>query len=258
MGRMAQPLSYVPCEAWADVADWCCPDIVLPPVVDPCPPGQPPPTIVSPWTQAQLIDMASAMLYGATGWLFPGLCSQTWEYDAQCHCPKRDCRGCNQRECLPVPVTHYPLAEITSIVEVDENGVQTTLDLNAAGVVITDYGHICRSDGLAWEACRTLVTGLFGRTPPFEGQIAALKLACALAYVCAPEACNGANVTGFTAAGRDYSLQDVRQLLADGTIPIPEVQLFLAVYGEQGKRPYIGRVWSPDMQRRHPRRITWP
>ncbi|MCL5459796.1 hypothetical protein M3M33_14260, partial [Loigolactobacillus coryniformis] len=73
-----------------------------------------------------------------------------------------------------------------------------------------------------------------------------------------PEACNGIGVTSFSAGGRDYQLADVRQLLADGVIPIPEVQLFLAVYGTKQANRYIGQVWSPDMQRRHPRRITWP
>lgn len=257
---MAEPLTEIPCQSWANATtQWCCPEANLP-TVDPCPPNDPAAAAAGPWTQQQLLDVASSMLYVATGYRFPGICEDVVEWDALCECPVKNCRCCATRQALPGPPgLIFPITEVVSIEEIDSAGNATTVNLSAGKIAVLDYNHITRDDGEVWfpkerDVCRLRVRFKWGRTPPPGADIAAAKLACILAHVCVPDACNGSSVTGFTAAGRTYDLASIRQELLDGRIPEPTVLLFLSQYGA---KPHVGRVWSPDLARRTPSTVTW-
>ena len=177
---MGVPVEF--CAPWTTPDKLCCPDVEA---VD-CETGLPVVATYA-WSDLELIDAASSILFRATCRQYPGHCQVTIRPCVSCNCRRSPC-SCSAR---------YPFIDLQErypVVSVDE----VLLD----GAVFTewrldDYHRLVRTDGGCWPSCNDLiepstqpntieVTYTAGRLPPIELQIAAAELACEM-----KRACNG-------------------------------------------------------------------
>lgn len=145
-----------------------------------------------PWTDEQLIQAASNLLFARTCYLYPGLCEETiW--------PCIGCGGCGHHPCHcgsynAIELTaDYPILEVTNIAI---NGVTVSSDLWR----LDENARIVRTDDEHWPSCNNLgltagpivigdeltVTYIAGREVPVELQMACAELVCQM-----KKACNG-------------------------------------------------------------------
>lgn len=262
------------CSAWFNWDDpdcggqWCC---VEPSVMDTDPCGGDAEveadTSTPPFTREDYANMASDVLFAASGYLFPGLCNGTVEWTgtdrwlcdfgqigawspyaswppSASSCGRDPCicnPPCVSRFCLSKITSRYPLTQVVRIIEDD-----IVLDLTDIGASIVN-GRICRTDH-QW-VCPTEIEVKYGRLPPPLGVLAAAELACELSKSCtAQDSCIPDEVTSITAGGVSMSRPDMVRALSEGRIVIESVQLFLMSYSQKHRQ--IGRVLSPDLDRR--------
>ena len=238
---MGVPVEY--CEPWTTPERLCCPDLEP---VD-CVTGEPIPALYA-WTDAELIDAASGMLFRQTCHLFPGHCEVTIRPCGYCAC-RRDHCSCGRYVFVDLQET-YP---IISVDEVLIDGV--ALDVGAYR--IDDFHRLVRTDGACWPVCNDLtleatepgtfqVTYTAGRKPPIELQMAAAELACEL-----KRACNGldcrfpSNVTSVTRQGVTMNIDALEAAVNGGVSGIAMVDATVRRYNCQRSK---SRVWHPTLR----------
>lgn len=202
-----------PCAPWANEGDLCspCDDVY----------GGASGTI-DPIAMDNFMQMASNILFYASGQQFPGLCEKTirpctrrafggtggpftrpvvigtrWEYiTPACGCGEIDRCGCGDLEQLTL--IDYPIVEVSEV-KVDGDV------LSPSAYRVDDYQYLVRIDGESFPCCQDLslddteentfsVTYEFGHAPPPEGVHAAAILACELYLGCQPEDGDGPGV----------------------------------------------------------------
>jgi hypothetical protein len=216
------------CAPWAAPGDLCCEGGGT---IDDCVDG--PVALQYKWTDEQLIEAASNLLYARTGFRWPGACSfVVWPCIDDCHSPKHPCVRCCSYSAIQLP-TDFLVLSVDAIIE---DGV--TLD---PGDYRLERGNIVtRLDGLRWQrnsfglpdcGVETTVEFTIDGAPPIEGRMAAAALACELKKSCNGEACAlPANVTSFARRGVSVELTDLAEMLKTGATGIPIVDHFLGVW----------------------------
>lgn len=190
------------------------------------------------WTDTELIQAASDLLYARTCYRYPGVCTRTiWPCLCCCSCGNHPC-GCGAYYAIEL-TSDYP---ILSVVSVEINGVV----VNPALYRLDENIRIVRTDGERWPECNNLgitnppssadevkVTYTTGRTIPTMLQIACAELVCEL-----KKACNGdatcslpTHVKSVTRRGVEININDVIALLLQGVTGNPVIDHALTVYG---------------------------
>lgn len=228
------------CSTWGDPANMCCADEVLTdcdPLTDDVP-------ATYKYTDTQLLEMASNILFRITCFRFPGTCTVTLRPCVSCVCSCTPCNCINRYEPLPISLT-YPIMGLVSVVE---GGVEQDL----SNYRIDDYSRIIRLDNTAWPRCNNLagadndpdvwsITLNYGRTAPLELQYAAELLACQL-----KKACNGANncelpghVTRVVRQGVSMEMDPIYKYFAMGMTGVQEVDQILQGYVPCNQKPMM-------------------
>lgn len=233
------------CEPWTTVDRLCCSDEVG---VD-CETGDP---VVATykWTDAELIDVASNILFKQTCHLFPGQCQVTVRPCGVCSCHHRwPCR-CGTYDVVILQDRH----PVISVDEVKVDGVV----LAPAAYRVDDFRRLVRVDGDCWPSCNDLdepstepgtfeVTYTAGRRPPIELQLAAAELACELKVACTGGSdCRlPSNVTSVSRQGLTLNIDALEAAVAGGVSGMPAVDAAVRRYNCQRQK---GRVWHPSLR----------
>lgn len=243
---MGVPVEF--CEPWTDVEHLCCPDLVP---VD-CETGLPDPAVYV-WTDEELIEAASGMLFRQTCHLFPGHCQIAVRPCGYCGCNRHRC-GCGRYVFVDLQ-DRYP---VISVDEVKVDGVV----VDPSKYRVDDYHRLVRTDGACWPVCNDLtladtepntfsVKYTAGRRPPIELQMAAAELACELKRACNQLDCRlPRNVTQVSRAGVTMNIDALEAAINGGVSGIPIVD---AAVGRYNCARIKSRVWHPSL--RGPRQV---
>jgi hypothetical protein len=152
----------------------------------------------------------------------------------------------------------YPIAEV---LEVISDGVV----LDPSAYRVDDGNILVRTDGVCFPRCQDLdlpdteentwsVTLRPGSPLPRSGAIAAGRLACEFAKLCAGDSSCALpeQLISLSRNGVEVQVADPQQLLDAGLTDIAEVNLFIKAVNPQGLRQRP-RVFSPDI--RQPRQV---
>lgn len=226
----------VVCSPWITTAELCCAGGST---VTDC--GGVPTPLDFKWSDDQLIEMASNLLFARTCFRYPGVCvRQVWPCVDCGRCGNHPC-GCGTYDAIEL-AADFPILSVT---DVSINGV--TVD--PALYRLDENDRIVRIDGDLWPSCNNLgivapygtndeivVTYETGRTPPVELQLACAELVCEL-----KKACNGdascslpAHVRSVSRRGVDMDVYDVSALLQQGITGNPLIDHALTVHGRCG------------------------
>jgi hypothetical protein len=236
----------VVCANWVADTDLCCAGALTD---DDCA-GVPQP-LTFQWTDAELIEAASNLLYARTCFRYPGLCGplDVWPCHYPCRC--RNWCQCGPRRIVELP-SDYP---IDSIVQVEIDGVV----MPPADYRLDKDRWLVRLDGEPWPYLNNFgdpfsgerefrVQYITGRVPPIELRMAAAELACEL-----KRACEGggncslpAHATSVARRGVAFELQDITELLKGGLTGNPIIDHALKVHGNC---PQHGRIADPLVER---------
>lgn len=237
----------LPCEPWTTEDRLCCPDEGPTGVCD-----DPPVTPTYPWTDAELIDVASRLLYHATCERFTGSCPASLR-PCSCACP--DCTCCSCSVHAIALAGRYPVLQVTEVVI---DGVV----LAPAAYRLDEFSRLVRVDGGRWPHWQDLhadpdVVGgstfiiryTVGRAVPVDLQYAAALLTCELKLACGGQGCRLPEGTQrIVRDGIEFDLIDpattFRQPTA--TFGIPEVDRIVAQYTPCGKRGPKQRLMFAD------------
>jgi hypothetical protein len=205
-----------------------------------------------PWTDLELIEAASNLLYARTCYRYPGLCQREVWPCIGCHCDCHPC-GCAIWRMIEMP-TDYPIYSI-DLVEID--GVP----LLPAQYRLDADRYLVRIDGDDWPSCNNFglvnppsstsevrVTYTTGRQPPIELRMAAAELVCELRKACEGEPCGlPASVRSIVRRGVEMELHDVTELLTTGLTGNTIIDHALKVHGNcshQGRLADPTRIWT--------------
>jgi hypothetical protein len=236
------------CEPWTTPDKLCCPDVVG---VD-CVSGEPDPATYA-WTDEELIEAATSLLFKQTCHLFPGHCQITVRPCAYCSCNRNKC-GCGRYVFIDLQ-DRYP---IISVDEVLVDGVVVP----PAAYRVDDYRRLVRVDGACWPTCNDLslddsqprtfsVQYTAGRRPPIELQMAAAELACELKRACTGNDCRlPANVTQVNRQGVTLNIDALEAAVNGGVSGIAIVDAAIQRYNCARAK---ARVWHPSL--RTPRQV---
>lgn len=234
------------CEPWTTPDKLCCPDAE--PTI-PCEGGDPiVPTYA--WTDLELIQAATGILFRATCHLFPGHCQIT----------VRPCGECDCGHGGPCPCGRYffiSLQDRYPVISVDEVLIDGVV-VPPASYRVDDYHRLVRLDGACWPRCQDLiepttepntfeVTYTAGRRPPIQLQMAAAELACEM-----KRACNGSdcrlprNVTSVSRNGVTMNLDAVEAAVAGGVSGLAIVDAAVSQYDCVRSK---NRVWHPNLNK---------
>lgn len=225
----------VTCQPWITTSDLCCAGAQD---RSDCDGNTVTPTY--PWTDEQLIQSASNLLFARTCFRYPGICElSVW--------PCIGCGGCGRHPCkcgsyYAIELTSdYPILDVTSI-EID--GVA----LDPALWRLEENARIVRLDGEPWPTCNNLglssgpitlgeeviVNYTSGRVPPIELRMAAAELVCELKKACnGDESCKlPAHVRTIERRGVEMELDSIFSLLESGLTGNPIIDHALSVYGK--------------------------
>ena len=239
-----------PCSMWANVEDIsdCC---NLPDTFDPAADAA-----------ALLSSMvaASEVLYFASGKQYAGSCERTVRACENDTCP---CCQVLSRGHIVLPWSGFDwgictcssqwrlklAGYATEIVEVDINGSI----VDPSEYELEEHRWLVRVDGTVWP-CQTLVTYIYGKTPPEFGRLAALALACEVFKSCSgsDDCALPTGVTRVTRQGitieRTFLQRDQHGVWRTG---IAAVDLFLNMVNPAGLSRR-GTVWSPSARYARP------
>lgn len=238
---MAYSDPRVVCSPWVDADDLCCAGDTD---VDDCATGLPVP-LVYPWTDAELIEAASNLLFARTCYTYPGLCDVTVWPCIDCHCHCHPC-ACGTWSKLNLP-TDFPVQSIT---EVRIDGIA----LDPSDYRLDRSMWLVRMDGERWPSCNSFglpnsssseiqVDMVVGREPPIQLKIAAADLVCEL-----KKACNGSDtcalpphVRNIIRRGVEIEIDDITSLFKDGLFGIPSIDMAIKQFGCH----HHGSVYDP-------------
>lgn len=226
----------VTCEPWITADQLCCDGAQS---VEDCNGDE---TALSfTWTDAQLIQAASDLLFARTCYKYPGVCTQTvW--------PCLGCGGCGAHPCGCGAYYAVWLQSDFPILSVD----QITIDgvvVDPATYRLEENARIVKTDDEHWPHCNNLgltagptttsgsellVTYTSGREAPAALQMAAAELVCEL-----KKACNGdssctlpAHVRSVSRRGTSMEIDSVFSLLDSGLTGNLIIDHALYVYGK--------------------------
>jgi len=237
---MGVPVTF--CEPWVTPDRLCCIDPADP--ID-CVTGDPVPQTFA-WTDEELIEAATGILFRRTCSLFPGECEITVRPCVECHCGRRHC-GCGRYVFLALQ-ERYP---VISVDEVLIDGVV----VDPSEYRVDDFFRLVRLDGECWPTCNDLtlpatepntfqVTYTAGRRPPIELQMAVAELACEMKRACGGLDCRlPANVTSVSRQGVTMNLDALEAAVGAGS-GIPGIDLAVSQYNCARAK---GRVWTPGL-----------
>ena len=190
------------------------------------------------WSDDDLIQAASNLLFARTCFRYPGACErEVWPCLEGCGCQDNPC-GCGAYYAIDL-TSDYPILDVTSV---EINGVA----LDGSLWRLDENARIVRTDGERWPFCNNLgltasvytddevrVSYTTGRIPPVELQMACAELVCEL-----KKACNGDascklpdHVRSVSRRGVEIEVYDAVQLLAQGLTGNPIIDHALTVYG---------------------------
>lgn len=214
----------VACEPYVTPADLCCEGEEL--VVD-CD-GEPSPSSYR-WTDEQIIQAATNLLFRRTCFRFPGLCSRTV---IPCVCQQTSC-GCGRFEPEILLTSDYPIHEVTSVTIEEPDGSVTVLE-DGVDYRLDENARIVRLGGNTWPTRRRAITISYttGRAAPMEVVMAAAELACQLKAACEGSNCKlPTHVRSVTRRGVEIEVNDVVALMSSGYTGLPMVDHVIAVHG---------------------------
>jgi len=236
------------CEPWTTVDRLCCPDLEP---VD-CVTGEPVAATYA-WTDDELIDAATGILFRQTCSLFPGLCVIRVRPCVQCSCNRSPC-GCGRYSFVDLQ-DRYP------VINVDEVLIDGVV-VDPATYRVDDYHRLVRLNGQCWPVCQDLSlpeteVGTFaveytaGRQAPLQLQMAAAELACEL-----KRACNGldcrfpSNVTHVSRQGVTMDISAVEAAVNGGVSGLAAVDIAVGQYNCARSK---SRVYHPQLAK--PRQV---
>lgn len=220
----------VVCSPWIAADSLCCAGDTD---VDDCATGTPV-ALIYKWTDEELIEAASNILYARTCYRYPGLCEVTVWPCAPCTCGCHPC-ACGTWSKLDLP-TDYPIQEVT---EVRLDGVP----LDPAAYRIDRSQWLVRMDGERWPSCNSFglpntssteiqVDMVVGREPPIELRIAVADLVCEI-----KSACNGSenctlppHVRSIVRRGVEIEVDDITSLFKTGLFGISSVDMAVKMH----------------------------
>lgn len=226
-------MTSLPCEPFTTANRMCCPDEA--PTLD-CDGNPVTPTY--PWTDDELILVASRLLYHATCERFTGECPNQQLRPCQCYCRDRNCCRCELRA---VPLAgRFPVLEVTEI-KID------AVVLPASSYRLDEFSRVVRVDGLQWPLSQDLAADpdadantfviryTVGRAVPLDLQHAAALLACELKKACNGQGCQlPDNVTRVVRDGLEFDVfpQGVPNKITQGAglFGIPEIDMIVNQY----------------------------
>lgn len=224
-------MAALPCEPYTDAARLCCDDEGATldcngvPVV---------PTY--PWTDDELILIASRMLYHATCERFTGECANELR-PCKCGCPVGECCGCRLQQ---VPLAgRYPVLAITEV-KID------AVVLPASDYRLDEFSRLVRVDGQPWPHTQDLtgdpdvdpntfvIRFTVGRAVPIDLQHAAALLACELKKACNGQGCQlPDNVTRVVRDGLEFDMLPLETNILKqgrGAFGIPAIDMIINQY----------------------------
>jgi len=218
-----------PCEPWAEWSqvEGQCPTVDF--------------SSIGPEQRADLLDVATGILWSLDGRRYPGICTTT----------RRVCRSCSS--CVTALCCCSPRGAVDlgtrwpawGVLEVVVDGV--TLDPSAYG--LRDHRWLDRLDGDSWPACASLtdpdaftVTWAYGRRPPIELSDAVAVFTAEMAKSCLGLKCDlPQRVTSIVRENVTYTILDSQRFIDDGRTGVYRVDLALKAARE-------GRKASPGMR----------
>ncbi len=240
---MASPVEF--CEPWIDADRLCCPDDAG---SAPC--SDPDADVVEPtylWSDDELIEAATGILFRATCRLFPGECPLVVRPCPPCSCHDR-CH-CGRPYHFIVLSERYPVTAVTAV-KID--GV--TLDPSEYRV--DDHHRLVRLGGERWPTRQDLElpdteVGTFsvaftaGRVPPIQLQMACAELACELKRACGGMSCNlPRSVTSVARQGVTLNIDALEAAVTGSATGLAMVDNVVAQYNCKRSR---ARVWHPSL-----------
>jgi len=231
------------CEPWTTPDKLCCPDVET---VD-CVTGLPV-VLTYAWTDAELIDAATGMLFKRTCHQFPGHCQITVRPCGYCSCSRDRC-GCGR-------YVYIQLQDRFPVISVDEVKVDGVI-IDPGSYRVDDYSRLVRLDGACWPLCNDLtladdqpntfsVKYTAGRRPPVELQIAAAELACEMKRACNGNDCRlPSNVTQVNRQGVTLNIDALEAAVSGGSTGLAFVDAALARYDCARAK---SRVWHPSLK----------
>lgn len=238
----------LPCDPWTTADRLCCPDVSD---SEDCS-GSP---IVStyPWTDDELIEIASRVLFHASCERFPGVCAGHSLRPYRCECRDLDHCGCR--------LDSIPLAGRYPVLEIDEVKIDGAA-LPASSYRLDEYSRLVRVDGERWPARQDLskdpdadadtfiIRFKVGRLVPTDLQYAAALLACELKKACGGQGCSLPDgVSRIIRDGIEYDVVDSlpnKIITSDGLTGIAEVDRILYQYKPCGSRGPKRRLMFAD------------
>ena len=238
---MSVPIEF--CEPWTTVDKLCCPDAEP---ID-CVTGLPVPATYT-WTDQQLIDAASGILFRQTCHLFPGHCQVTIRPCAYCACDRKKCH-CGR-------YVYVDLQDRYPVVSVDEVLIDGVV-VDPTTYRVDDFHRLVRTNGDCWPRCNDLslpdteprtfsVTYTAGRRPPIELQMAAAELACELKQACGGLDCRlPRNVTHVSRQGITMDIAAIEDAVNGSVSGLAAVDIAVRRYNCARVK---GRVWHPSLR----------
>lgn len=190
------------------------------------------------WSDDDLVLAASNILYGRTGYRYPGACTfQTWPCVDKCRpgCEWGCSRLCGRRGDRLVLPTKLEVLSASVVID------GTPLDNTNDAVFVIEGNALVRVDGERWPLQNYGVSGVAGvdlrvtytagDVPPIELQIAAADLACELKKSCNGNDCAlDPRVSSFARRGVSVELTDLAEMLKSGSTGIPSVDYALSIH----------------------------
>ena len=241
---------------------------------------------------ARATEVASELMFAASGRKFTGLCTDTvrpcppgagsqwlaypdalalparplpgpgWYNGLSCGCAG-DWIGCGCQGHPAVALPHTPVVAVTEIM-VDGAALP---DPVSDHVVIIDSKWLLRRDSQPWPCCQNLaepatepgtwsITYTYGTAVPAAGVLAAEVLACELllGWTSDPGCRLPKRLTNITREGITATFLDSFQFLNDGRFGIYEIDTFLAAVNPDGLQR-SARIIDPYKRASRPRRV---
>lgn len=243
---MTIPAEY--CEPWTTPDKLCCPDVVG----TDCDSGEEI-TATYKWSDEELIEMATNMLFRATCRLYPGHCPVTIRPCVECRCHRSPC-DCTHRYPFIDLQDRYPVISVEEVLI--DGAIFTAWRLD-------DYHRLVRTDGECWPHCNDLILPptepntmqvkyTAGRRPPLELQAAVAELACEM-----KRACNGGdcvfprNVTSVSRQGITLNIAALQDAVGKFGTGLAFVDSVVQQYDCRRAKT---RVWHPGLS--NPKQVT--
>jgi len=161
-----------------------------------------------------------------------GLCTVT-SWPALRGCSTDNCNGCDEVR-TRIDLGPDPVSEVTTVVVVDSDGVETTLD--SGSYRLDDWRWLTRADGEKWphrrcsgstpEGVKTTV--VYGVAPDVTAKLAASILAAEEMKRCLNQACSlPTRVRTVTVQGQSFTVMDPMEMIEKRRTGIYQVDLWL-------------------------------